>query len=65
MDAVKDNNCFLRKQRHSGGSALPGAIQFGQQDRFTSSGLANGAAIDVSSGANGIAMKLKEKTVYR
>ncbi len=59
---VKDNNCFLRKQRHSGGVQLSlEPYNLDNKNRFTSSGLANGAAIDVSSGANGIAMKLKGK----
>ena len=59
---VKDNNCFLRKQRHSGGVQLSlEPYNLDNKNRFTSSGLANGAAIDVSSGANGISMKLKGK----
>ena len=57
---VKDNNCFLRKQRHSGGVQLSlEPYNLDNKNRFTSSGLANGSAVDVSSGANGITMKLK------
>ena len=46
---VKDNSCFLKKQRHSGG-ALFSTEPFNVDNRnsYKSSGLANGNAIDVS-----------------
>lgn len=46
---VKDNSCFLKKQRHSGG-ALFSTEPFNVDNRnsYKSSGLANDNAIDVS-----------------
>ena len=59
---VKNNNCFLRKQRHSGGHQLSlEPYNLDNKNRFTSSGLVNGKAVDISSGEGGITMKLKGK----
>ena len=59
---VKNNNCFLRKQRHSGGVQLSlEPYNLDNKNRFTSSGLVNGKAVDISSGEGGITMKLKGK----